>query len=137
MLLPDVCTAVILVWTVLLLLKLFLFLFLLLHMIVCVCVYVVASKFLQIAGSTKLVPSPLPPPSAPATTGTADIATAVAAFLAETHTGLPNQSTAVMCSFRLRLRRSLYIIHNHFAPLRKLKHGCAFFSTMDLHSNSH
>lgn len=54
---------------------------LLLHMIVWVCV--VASKFLQTAGSTKLVPSPLPPPSAPATTGAAGIATAFAAFLAE------------------------------------------------------
>lgn len=83
LLLPDVCTIVILVWTVLSLLKLTIFLsfsLLLLPHMVCVCV--VASKFLHIAGSTKLVPSPLPHPSALATTGAADIATAVA-FLAE------------------------------------------------------
>lgn len=85
LLLPDVCTIVILVWTVLSLLKLTIFLSLslfLLPRMVCVCVCVVASKFLHIAGSTKLVPSPLPHPSALATTGAANIATAVA-FLAE------------------------------------------------------
>jgi hypothetical protein len=48
--------------------------FSLLHMMVCV----VASKFLQTAESTKLVPSPLPPPSAPAT--------AVAECLQDCHT---------------------------------------------------
>lgn len=47
------------------------------YVYVCVCG---CNEFLHVPGSTKLVPSLKPPP---ATTGAADIATAVATFLAE------------------------------------------------------
>lgn len=88
MLLPDVCTTIILVWPVLSLLKLapVPFSFISFSCDLCVCVCVVPSKCLQIAGSTKLVAPSLSPP-APATIGAAaGIATAIAAlaaFLAE------------------------------------------------------